>query len=54
MKLVGSLEKTDAKAIQLEVVLNDKQEKKNMRPNAATFHMDPQRKRGRKVCQPIL
>ena len=46
MKLVGSLEKTHAKVIQLEVVLNDSQENKVMRPKAATLPREsPKKKR---------
>ena len=45
MKLIGPLEKTDVKAIQLEVVLNDKQENKTMRPNAATLPRGSPKKR---------
>ena len=46
MKLVGPLEKTDAKAIQLEVVLNDSRENKLMRPKAATLPRgSPKKKR---------
>ena len=46
MKLVGPLEKTDAKAIQLEVVLNNEQENKTMRPKAATLpHGSPKKHR---------
>ena len=47
MKLIGPLEKTDAKAIQLEVVLNDKKETKTMRPKAATLPRGSPKKKGK-------
>ena len=37
MKIVGPFENTDPKAIQLEIVFDDKETKKTMRPKAATL-----------------